>query len=104
MANTLMEEMIVNRGTTILTQTLESVASSSVKLLKGNEIGIILDKKQMHTALKHNKKINARKLYFSYISFGNFLFFQKCLTQGRCIMVCYSQLNHCKYVAQICIL
>lgn len=64
MANTLME-MIVNRGTTILTQTLESVASSSdedpcngisVKLLKENETGIILDKKQMHTTLKHNKK------------------------------------------------
>ena len=52
MANRLME-MIVNRGTTILTQTLESVASSdedpwigiSVKLLKENEIGLILDLK-----------------------------------------------------------
>ena len=47
-------EMIVNRGTTILTQTLESVASSfdedpwngiSVTLLKENEIGLILDLK-----------------------------------------------------------
>ena len=42
MANTLME-MVVNRGATILTQILESVASSSdedisVKLLKGNEV------------------------------------------------------------------
>ena len=53
MANTLMG-MIVDRGATILTQTLESVASSSdedpwngisVKLLKENKIGFNLDLK-----------------------------------------------------------
>ena len=59
--------MIVNRGATIITQTLELVESSSdevswngvsVTLLKENKIWLILDLKQKHTALKHNFEKN----------------------------------------------
>ena len=60
MATTLMG-MIIGKGATILTQTLESVASSSdedpwngisVKLLKENEIGLILDLKANAYSIK----------------------------------------------------
>lgn len=56
-------KMVVNRGATISTQTLESLARSSdevpwigisVTLLKENNIWLIIDLKRMHPALKHN--------------------------------------------------
>ena len=83
MADTLMA-MIVNRGATILTQTLETMASSSdedpwngisVKLLKENEIGFILDlTPKTYSVKKKMKNINARTIYVFSTIVGFFCF------------------------------
>ena len=47
------------------------------------------------------KEINTRKLYFSFLIWQFSVFDkwrQKCLTQGRYTKVCFSQVDHCKYV------